>query len=110
MLMLGTSLWLCCNLFHHPGLLTPDEKIYIMKNIAYETLKEVDERSDLLKDTVLLYEKALKGCADDPQTMWKMIPQTNTIFLLIKWMRAEDKEVKIIAMRAISQVFFTENP
>ena len=73
-----------------------------MINIAYEKLKDVDERSDLLKDTLILYEKALKACTDDPQTMWKMIPQTNTIFLLIKWMTAEDKEIKIIAMRTIS--------
>lgn len=39
-----------------------------------------------------------------------MVPETNTVDLLVKHMRSKHKEVKIPAMHAISLIFFTENP
>lgn len=39
-----------------------------------------------------------------------MVPETNTVHLLLLHMRSADKEISIPAMRALSQIFFTENP
>ena len=40
MLMLTTSLWLAQNLFHHQALLTAEEKVFLVRKLAYDALKE----------------------------------------------------------------------